>query len=95
MTQEMVSSLVNGHTLSLAAPCTKIQYICRLQSTVRLLRKRGEKDVIYVAKANVPHFRNSRRMGASLGCSDVWDSFWWASVIYDWSMVLKATINQS
>ena len=95
MTHEKISSLVYGHSLSLATPCTKMEYICRLQSGVRLLRKRGEKYVIYVAKANIPHFRNSGRMGTSFGCSDVWDSFGWVSVIYDWSMVFKGTISQS
>ena len=98
MTHEKVSSLVYGHALSdsLATLCTKMQYICRLQSAVRVLRKCGwGKHVNYVAKANNPHFRNSGRMSTSFGCSDIWDSFGWASVIYDWLMVFKATINQS
>ena len=55
MTQEKVSSLVYGHAPSLETPYTKMQYICRLQSTLRVLRKCGwGKHVNYVAKANIP-----------------------------------------
>ena len=95
MTQEKISSLVYGHPLSLATPFTKMQYLCRLQSTGRVLRKCGGKHVNYVAKANIPHFRNLGRMGTGFGCSDLWDRLGWTSVSYDWLMVFKAAINQS
>ena len=46
-------------------------------------------------KIQFPTPESLRGMGTRFPCNDSWDRFGRTSVNYDWSMVFKATINQS
>ena len=43
----------------------------------------------------IPHYRNYKGNGLKLSAQRFLGSFVWTSVSYDWSVVFKATINQS
>ena len=43
----------------------------------------------------IPHYRNYKGNGLNLSAQRFLGSFVWTSVSYVWSMVFKATINQS